>query len=155
MYLDAIANNLYGWAVSQYLPSGGFRWVTEKEINKIDLVEYPPELHNLHNDYPLLPEKIKVTREILSPYCKSIREKFNITIGQVHKLIPTLGSKEKYVLHYRNLQLYTDLGLKVTKVYRVLEFNQSPWLMSYIDFNTHKKSQAKNSFEKKLLQTHE
>ena len=52
---------------------------------------------------------------MLSPYCESIREKFNISISQVHKLIPTLNKKEKYVLHYRNLQLYTDLGLKVKK----------------------------------------
>ena len=59
---------------------------------------------------------------MLSPYCESIREKFNISIGQVHKLIPTLNKKEKYVLHYGNLQLYTDLGLKVKTVHRVLEF---------------------------------
>ena len=91
---------------------------------------------------------MKVTKEMLSSYCESIREKFNINIGQVHKLIPTLNKKEKYVLHYRNLQLYTDLGLKVKKVYRVLEFNQLPWLKQYIDFNTQKRTQAKNSFEK-------
>ena len=145
MYLDA--NNLYGWAMSQYLPTGGFRWLTEKEINNTDLLkykedskkglilevdlEYPKELHDLHNDYPLAPEKIKVTKEMLSLYCESIREKYNINIGQVHKLVPTLNNKEKYVLHYRNLQLYIDLGLKVTKVYKVLEFNQSPWLKQY------------------------
>ena len=52
------------------------------------------------------------------------------------------------MLHYRNLQLYTDLGLKVKKVHRVLEFNQSPWLKQYIHFNMKKKTQAKNSFEK-------
>ena len=64
---------------------------------------------------------------MLSPYRESIIEKFNVSIGQLHKLIPTLNNKEKYVLHYRNLQLYTDLGMKVKKVHRVLEFNQSPW----------------------------
>ena len=68
---------------------------------------------------------MKVTKEMLSSYCESIREKFNISIGQVHKLIPTLNKKEKYVLHYRNSHLYTNLGLKVKKVHRVLEFNQS------------------------------
>ena len=57
-----------------------------------------------------------------------------------------LNSNEKYVLRYRNLQLYTDLELKVTKVYRVLEFNRSPWLKQYIDFNTEKRKIAKKCF---------
>ena len=162
VYLDA--NNLYGWAMSQYLPTGGFRWMTQQQIDKIDLakykedsekglilevdLEYPEELHDLHNDYPLGLEKVKVTNDMLSEYCKNISEKYIISTGLVSKLIPTLGKKEKYVLHYRNLQLYTDLGLKVTKVHRVLEFNQSPWLRQYIDFNTEKRKNAKNAFEK-------
>ena len=158
MYLDA--NNLYGWAMSQYLPTGGFKWLSPKQnlaeytenskkglILEVDL-EYPKELHDLHNDYPLGPEKVKVTNEMLSDYCKKIQKKFNISSGLVHKLIPTLADKQKYVLHYRNLQLYLDLGLKLKKVHRVLEFNQSPWLKQYIDFNTQKRTNAKNSFEK-------
>ena len=162
MYLDA--NNLYGWAMSQHLPTGGFKWLTEKQINKIDLtqynensnkglilevdLEYPKELHDLHNDYPLGPEKVKVTDSMLSGYCKKIQNKFKISTGLVHKLIPTLCDKQKYVLHYRNLQLYLDLGLKLKKVHRILEFDQSPWLKQYIDFNTQKRTQAKNAFEK-------
>ena len=162
MYLDA--NNLYGWAMSQYLPTGGFKWMTKNHIDKIDLAKYtedskkglilevdlayPEELHDLHNDYPLAPEKVKVTKNMLSDYCQKIASKYNISTGLVHKLIPTLSNKEKYVLHYRNLQLYTDLGLKLTKVHRVLEFNQSPWLKEYIDFNTEKRTNAKNAFEK-------
>ena len=162
MYSDA--NNLYGWAMSQYLPTGGFKWLTECQIDKIDLakykedsnkgiilevdLEYPKELHDIHNGYPLGPEKVKVTKDMLSEYSKRIGDKFNISTGLVHKLIPTLNNKEKYVLHYRNLQLYTDLGLKVTEVHRALEFNQSPWLKQYIDFNTEKRKNAKNAFEK-------
>ena len=162
MYLDA--NNLYGWAMSQYLPTGVFRWMTEKQIDYIDLAKYkedskkglilevdlayPEELHDLHNDYPLGPEKIKVNKDMLSNYCQEIANKFNVSTGLVYKLIPTLSNKEKYVLHYRNLQLYTDLGLKITKVHRVLEFNQSAWLKQYIDFNTEKRTNAKNAFEK-------
>ena len=162
IYLDA--NNLYGWAMSQYLPTGGFRWMTQKQIDNIDLnkyhdeskkglilevdLKYPKKLHNLHNDYPLAPEKIKVTDNMLSKYCKKISDKYNISTGLVHKLIPTLNNKEKYVLHYRNLKLYTKLGLEVTKYHRVLEFDQSPWLKQYIDYNTEKRKNAKNDFEK-------
>ena len=162
MYLDA--NNLYGWAMSQYLPTGGFRWRKQKQIDKLNLasyeedskkgfiaevdLEYPSELHDLHNDYPLAPEKVKVTDDMLSKYSKDIADKYGISTGLVSKLIPTLGNKEKYVLHYRNLQSYINLGLKVTKVHRVLEFNQSPWLKQYIDFNTEKRKNAKNAFEK-------
>ena len=73
MYLDV--NNLHSWAMSQYLPTGNFRWMTDKEINKINVgkyktdgkkglilevdLEYPRELHDLHNDYPVAPEKQK------------------------------------------------------------------------------------------------
>ena len=150
--------------MSQYLPTGGFKWLTEKQINNLNLtkyqedsnkglilevdLEYPEGLHDLHNDYPLAAEKVKVSPNMLSNYCKNIAEKYKISTGLVHKLIPTLGKKEKYVLHYRNLQLYRDLGLKLTKVHRVLEFNQSAWLKQYIDFNTQKRTNAKNSFEK-------
>ncbi|XP_068738984.1 uncharacterized protein [Montipora capricornis] len=162
MYLDA--NNLYGWAMSQYLPTGGFKWLAKNQINQIDLakykensnkglilevdLEYPKELHDLHNDYPLAAEKVKVNKDMLSNYCQEIANKFKVSTGLVHKLIPTLSNKEKCVLHYRNLQLYTDLGLKITKIHRVLKFNQSPWLKEYIDFNTQKRTNAKNAFEK-------
>ena len=165
MYLDA--NNLYGWAMSQYLPTGGFKWMTQKQIDNIDLakykedsknglilevdLKYPQDLHNFHNDYPLAPEKVKVTDSMLSNYSKRIADKYNISTGLVYKLIPTLSNKEKYVLHYRNLQLYIDLGLKVSKVHRVLEFNQSPWLKQYIAFNTEKRKDAKNAFEKEFF----
>ena len=108
-YLDA--NNLYGWAMSQYLRNGGFRWMTEKQINNINLskysennkkglilevdLAYPKELHDLHNDYPLAPEKVKVNKDMLSNYCQEIANKFNVSTGLVHKLIPTLSNKKK------------------------------------------------------------
>ena len=116
-------------------------------ILEVDL-ECPEELHEQHNDYPLAPEKVKVKKDMLSEYCQNIAEKYGISTGLVSKLITTLRKIEKYVLHYRNLKLYTDLGLKVTKIHQVLEFNQSPWLKQYIDFNTEKRKNAKNSFEK-------
>ena len=164
MYLDA--NNLYGWAMSQYLPKGNFKWMSEREIKKIDLekyganskkglilevdLEYPQDLHDSRNDYPLAPEKVKVSKNMLSGYCKKIVEKY-ISIGLVSKLIPTLRDKKEYVLHYRNLQLYLDLGLKIKKIHRVLKLDQSPWLKQYVDFNTEKRKKAKNSFEKDIL----
>ena len=91
---------------------------------------------------------MKVNKDMLSSYCHKIADKYNISTGQVRKLIPTLRNKEKYVLHHMNLHLYTDLGLRVVKVHRALEFNQSPWLKQYIDFNTNKRTNAKNAFEK-------
>ena len=130
MYLDV--NNLYGCAMSQYLPIGGFKWMTEKPIDKlvntvyinpdadkgyifeVDL-EYPAELHELHNHHPVAAEKMKVTKEMLLPYRKQLREEYGIYIGQVAKLIPTLPDKKNYVLHLRNLQLYLRLGLKLKK----------------------------------------
>ena len=162
MYLDT--NNLYGWAISQYLPTGNFKWMTDKEISIIDLgkykaagkkglilevdLEYPQELHDIHNDYTVTPEKVKVSNNMLSAYCEKIGEKYNISTGLVSKLIPTLRGKKEYVLHYCNLQLYLDLGLKIKKVHRVLKFDQYYWLKQYIDFNTEKWKPAKNSFEK-------
>lgn len=89
---------------------------------------------------------------MLSPYCKQILEKYNVSIGQVSKLVPTLANKEKYVLHYRDLQLYLDLGLKLKTTHRAIEFNQSPWLAQYIDYNTKNRMQAKNAFEKDFFQ---
>ena len=111
-------------------------------------MEYPPELNHFHDDYPCAPEKISVQKEMLSDYCREILEREKMPIGGVRKLIPNLMDREKYVLHYRNLQLYLSLGLKLKKIHRALEFSQSKWLEKYISFNTEMRSQAKNSFEK-------
>ena len=81
---------------------------------------------------------------MLSDYCK----KFNIKVGRVKKLVPNLEPKKNYILHYKNLKQYLDLGLKVTKVHHALAFDQSPWLKMYIDFNTQKRTAAESSFEK-------
>ena len=116
-------------------------------ISEVDL-EYSSELHELHNDYPLSPERLAVTNDILSNYCKSIADKYEIKVGDVKKLIPNLGNKNKYVLHYRNIQLYLSLGMKLTKIHRVLKFKQSDWVKKYIDFNTKKRMYATNDFEK-------
>ena len=76
---------------------------------EIDL-EYPDELHELHNDYPLAPEKLAISYDMLSNYCKKIADEYGIKVGSVKKLIPNLGNNTNYVTHYRNLQLYLSLG---------------------------------------------
>ena len=145
-YLDM--NNLYGWVMSGYLPYGGFKWsknvdgfdvnsISEKSpigyILEVDL-EYPDELHVLHNDYPLAPEKLAIPYDMLSDYCKKIADEYEIKVGDVKKLIPNLGNKTKYVLHYKNLQLYLSLGMKLTNFHKVLQFNQSNWLKEIYPF---------------------
>ena len=79
-------------------------------------LEYPEELHDARNDYPLAPESVKV--------------------GTVHKLIPNLNNKTKYVVHCENLKMYERMGIKVTKIHRGIKFIQRPWLKKYIDLNT-------------------
>ena len=158
------ANNLYGWAMSKPLPAGELDWLTEQEIEELDIsdvaddrdqgyilevdLHYPSELHDLHNDYPLAPERMKISEETLSPYCKNLSESLELGGGAVSKLVPNLQDKSNYVVHYRNLKLYIALGMKLTKIHRVLVFEQSPWLKSYIDFNTEKRKHAANDFEK-------
>ena len=161
--------SMVGLCMSKPLPYGNFRWVepdsikdwlkyinTKKDgigkIYEVDL-EYPSELHDLHNDYPCAAHKLNVTDDMLSDYCKNIKNKFKINNGKVQKLIPTLYNKDKYVLHEENLKLHLRLGLKLKKVHRVLQFNQKPWLKKYIDFNTEKRKESKNSFEKKTFLT--
>ena len=110
--------------------------------------EYSDELHELHNDYPLAPEKLAISSDMLSKYCKTIADKYEIKVGDVKKLIPNLGNKTNYVVHYRNLQLYLSLGMKLTKIHRVLNSKQSDWMKKYINFNTEKRIKAANYFEK-------
>ena len=151
--------------MSGYLPYDRFKWwknvdnfdvnsISEKSpvgyILEVDL-EYPDKLHVLHNDYPLAPEKLAIPYDMLSDYCKKIADEYEIKVGDVKKLIPNLGNKTNYVLHYRNLQLYLFLEMKLNKIYRVLKFKQSDWVKRYIDFNTKKRTNAANSFEKNFF----
>ena len=113
-------------------------------IFEVDL-EYPDQLHN---DYPLAQENFAFYSDNLSNYCKKIADKHEVKVGDVNKLIPNLGNKTNYGVYYKNLQLYLSLGVKLTKIHRGLKFKQSDWMKKYIDFNTEKRMNAANGFEK-------
>ena len=158
-YLDM--NKSYGWTMSEYLSYEKFKWF--KKINEFDVMsinekrpigclwevdlKYPDKLQELDNDYSLAPEKLAASSDMLSKYCKKIADKYEIKIGDLKKLTPNLGNKTKYVLHYRNVQLYLSLGVKLTKIHRVLKFKQSDCMKKYIDFSTEKRKNAVNDFE--------
>ena len=74
--------------------------------------EYSSEFHDLHNDYPLAPEKLEISQNMLSKYCFSIANEYGIKSGEVNKLVPNLGNKSKYIAHDKNLQFYLSLGMK-------------------------------------------
>ena len=111
-------------------------------------LKYPEKLHVLHNNYPLVPEKLAIPHDMFVRLLWKIAEEFEIKVGDVQKLIPNLDNISNYVLHYRNIQLYLSLGMKLTKIHKVLKFKQSDWMKKYIDFNSEKRTNAANSFEK-------
>ena len=137
-YLDA--NNLYGWAMSQLLPTGGFKWVSidPNEIGELARcdkgyllevnVSYPKELHDSHNDLPFMCERMKV--------------------NGAEKLIPNLNNKKIYVIHIQALNQALKHGLILEKIHCDIEFDQSAWMKPYINFNTQLRTQAHNDFEK-------
>ena len=130
--------------MSQYLPYGQFKSFNQKEVGEFCLnsirensldwyilevdLKYFDELHELYNDYPLAREKHEISHNMLSNYYSSITNKNDVKTGGVNKLVPNLGNKSKYVLHYRNLQLYLSLGIKLTKVHGILRFKESDCL---------------------------
>ncbi|UYV77988.1 hypothetical protein LAZ67_15003107 [Cordylochernes scorpioides] len=153
-------NNLYGWSMCQPLPTGRFRWLTSEECNQIDILAlqddspigyifvvdlcYPEHLHDSHNDFPLAPERLQIVESMLSDFQKSLPH----SIASSIKLCPNFFPKSSYTVHYRTLKFYLSQGLKLTKIHKILSFNQSPWLKPYIDFNTDQRKQAKSEFEK-------
>ena len=138
-YLDV--NNLYGWAMLQPLPTGGFKWVdvNPNEISELATrtdkgyilevdVSYSRELHNPHNDLPFMGERME--------------------INGVEKLVPNLRDKKNYVIHIQALNQALQHGLWLDRIHRAIEFDQSPSLKTYIDFNTQLRTAATNDFEK-------
>ena len=122
----------------------------QEYILKVDL-EYPDKLHELHNDYPLAPGKLETSCSVYRQNIVAIwPDQYGINVSAVNELVPNFGSKDRYVLHYRNLQLYLPLAMKLIKVHRILEFKQSGWLKKYIDYNTDKRKNAVNALKKRF-----
>jgi hypothetical protein len=158
-YLDM--NNLYGHSMTQYMPRSNFRFLTEEEMQDFEVrcvsdcsptgyilevdLRYPAHLHSKHNDFPLAPEHATITADMLSPFMP-VPTHWSPT----EKLVPNLPDKERYVVHYRNLKFYLKHGMELTKIHRVLAFDQSPWLKEWIDLCTVKRQQAKSDFESNL-----
>jgi len=144
------------------LPKSGFHWKrvmpTEEQIMKmkwgakkgwileVDL-EYPMHLHDAHNDYPLAPEKKETDPREMSEYQRRLMIELGLKQPKTEKLLLTLKDKEKYVVHYKNLQFYLSQGMRLKQVHRVLEFDQEPWMEPYIRMNTEFRKQAKSDFE--------
>ena len=165
MYWDA--NNLYGWAMSQLLPVGDFRWLSQEEFSHITWCEvpedgetgyvvecdldYPDRLHDSHNEYPLAAEKVSITVEMIGEKQLEIHRcySFNRSSTQT-KLIPNLLPKTKYCCHYRNLQFYLTHGMRLRQVHRVLAFKQSTWLKKYIETNQDLRAASTDEYKKKL-----
>jgi hypothetical protein len=157
LYFDA--TNLYGLSMVDYLPYTGFQMISDIEqftperiTNLVDEcddgylfefdIAYPKELHQLHNDYPLLPENIKVEDIYLNDWQTAHSD------NKISKLCPNLMDKKNYVIHYRNLKYALQSGLKITRIHRVMTFKQKPFMRSYIMKNTELRKAAKNEFEK-------
>ena len=122
--------------MSKPLPKHGFKWMESSELKnwanhscilKVDL-EYPRSLHDLHSDYPLAPEQIK--------------------LNKIKNLIPNRGDKKKYIFHYEDLKQYLSLGLELTKIHRGIKFEESQRFEKNITLNTELRTAAANKFEK-------
>ena len=152
--------------MSEPLPVGEFKWVKREDVVKLDIMkveddakygfflevdlEYPPHLHDLHNDLPLAPEKIVIPNEALSPYQTNLLTNAYRS-AKIPKLIPNFYKKESYVTHYRNLKYYLKMGMVLKKVHRVLSFRQEAWIRPYVSFNTEKRQQATSTSQKNFF----
>ena len=170
-YINCLdANNLYGLAMSMKLPIGKLKWIkkmlTEQVVRdwndndnhayilEVDL-EYPKELHDERSDYPLAPENMSVSKDLLSEHQLELHRHYyngkEAKDEKQPKLILNLKDKERYVGHIKALRYYLEKGMKLKKVDRGVKFEQSAWLKPWIDFNTNKQKEAKSDFEKDML----
>ena len=141
------------------MPVGGYQWCTDVSLAQIlatpslsgfgyfvevDLA-YLPAIHDIHDDLPLAPEKMKIATEWRSDYANC----FGLNVAStIEKLVETLLDKHHYVCHYENLRFYVYHGLNVAKLHRVVKFQQSKRLGGYISKNTILRKQASNDLER-------
>ena len=139
LYLDK--NNLYGYAISQPLPVRLLDSLTEEEFSNTDIsnllpgfyevdLEYPEELHTLHNDFPCAPE--------------------HMGEGNAKRLISSLNDKEGYILHYELLKTYLRLGLRLKKIRKVIPFEEEAFMKPYIEKNTKLRQESIGKIKKDI-----
>ena len=165
LYIDQ--NALYSYVMQECpLQTRDFKWLSRDEIQALDLcgiskdanvgyilevtLNYPDELHDIqaHKDFPLEGQKLALCNDLLSPLTQSMREAFQMKVnGNTEKLVPNFFEKKHHVLHYRNLKLYLELGLRLKKIHRATAFCQSVRMAPYIRFNIEHRRNASNQFE--------
>ena len=169
VYIDA--NNLYGWAMSEYLPTGDFKKVNFSENDddsvivdeiKEDIIntpddneygyfiecdsEYPAEIKEKTENF-FCPYQTKADPNLFSDYMNSVKQpNYKPTL----KLMCNVTNKNSYMMHYRMSKFYINMGMKITKIHTIYRFKQSSWLGKYIDYNTQKRNKAKINFEEDL-----
>jgi hypothetical protein len=148
----------------QKLPLSDFEWMSKEETEKFDIdnvdlegstgyiiecdLKYPKKLHDFHNNLPLAPEIIEVCGENLSPYAKrALLLTDNKKKYRDVKLISSFHDRKNYVVHMKNLKLYKDLGLEITKISRILKFKQSNFIAPFIQKCTQSRQRAGTKFE--------
>ena len=171
LYIDA--NNLYGWAMSQYLPTGEFEILPPNPCNYTDHyniqqlvedllqipddneygvfiecdLEYPVEIKEKTKSFPFCAYQTKADPTLFSGYMNNVNQP---NYEPTSKLMCDVTNKSKYMILYRMFKFYLNQGMKVTKIHTIYKFKQSPWLGKYIDHNTQKRTVPKTNFEKDL-----
>ena len=169
LYIDA--NNLYGWAMSQYVPTGEFEILPLNPCNYTDNynleqlvedllqipddneygffiecdLEYPAEIKEKTKNFPFCPYQTKADPNLFSGYMNNVNQP---NYKPTSKLMCDVTNKSKHMIHYRMFKFYLNQGMKVTKIHTIYRFKQSPWLGKYIDHKTQKRTVAKTNFEK-------
>ena len=146
------------------LPLKDFKWMPTEDLNNFDFdlvnldgdtgyiiecdLEYPKKLHRSHSNLPLAPEVLQISYDNLSPYAKrSLIQSDGKTTYKDVKLTATFHDRTEYVLHAKNLKLYLDLGMKLKKIRRILQFTQDTFLAKYIQKCTDARQNSTTKFE--------